>query len=368
MTCAVRLHAPPVELNPTPEQAAVLARVTAWLASRRPPFFTLGGYAGTGKTSLLAHLVQSLGTSAAVAALCGKAASVLRGKGVSHAQTIHSLIYAPFEDENGRVKFARKEHIDQAVVIVDEASMIDVNLHNDLLSFRVPVLYAGDHGQLQPIGRDAGLMLDPMAKLETVHRQAENNPILRFASAVREGRRVPSTWKDPEGLLTLRPRSEAHTHALGVSQVICAYNRTRHRINAVVRQRRGFRGTAPHVGERLVCLKNNRSFGIFNGQLAEVIRAGKPDGPKVDLCVYTDDGRMVNLPARLDQFGRDTDQAHRDEKVALFDYGYALTAHKAQGSEFDSVLVVEELSNLWCMKRWRYTAATRARTRLIYCG
>ena len=71
---------------------------------------------------------------------------------------------------------------------------------HDLLSFGLPVLFVGDHGQLEPIGTSAGLMADPHVRLETIHRQARGNPILRLATALREGRPTPY-WDDPRGRL-----------------------------------------------------------------------------------------------------------------------------------------------------------------------
>jgi exodeoxyribonuclease-5 len=348
------------------DQEAALDAVLRWRDQARgeDQYFTLGGYAGTGKTTLVSHLVN-LWPGVACVALCGKAAHVLRTKGAP-AQTVHSLIYVPYKTPRG-VLFRKRKYLEGVwTIVVDEASMIDHLLFRDLLSFRVPVLFVGDHGQLEPIGTNPGLMKDPDVRLERIHRQALGNPILRLAAAFREGRPTPA-WDDPKGRLRMAGRGDFWQLVSPHVQMICGFNRTRHRVNARVREMLGF-GQLVEPGDKLICLKNNRTWGIFNGQQVVVVDVVVELGRTMDLMVQADDGRSFTLPVLREQFGRDPIQDFRSKEVALMDYGYCLTAHKAQGAEWDKVLVLEEIDRRWDDRRWRYTVATRAKERLVYCA
>src|SRR5262245_34357473 len=145
-----------VELELSPDQVAALHDVLDWRERPSKPYLVLGGYAGTGKTTLVSHLAGEW-DGVAICALCGTAAQVLRDKGAA-ASTIHGLIYIPVRDGRGRTRFCRRRFLDARTIIVDEASMIDHVLLQDLLAFRIPVLFVGDHGQLEPIGTTPNLM------------------------------------------------------------------------------------------------------------------------------------------------------------------------------------------------------------------
>jgi exodeoxyribonuclease-5 len=303
--------------------------------------------------------------------LSGKAASVLRSKRVD-AQTIHSLIYAPIVDARGRVHFRRRATLQTpdnepvSTIIIDEASMVDEQLFDDLCSFGLPLLAVGDHGQLAPVGRDFGLMKTPDFRLEDVHRQAQDNPILRLATAFREGRPVPY-WTDPRGRLNIAPKRQFDDYVCDGTQLICGFNPRRHCLNARVRGVLGFHGPLPHEGERLICLRNNRIYGLFNGQQVWCEAVHHVGAASIALDVRTEDENVITVRCHRDQFGRDTIHDHRDPNIALLDFGYCLTAHKSQGSEWDRVVVFEEIASGWDPRRWRYTVATRAKKSLVYC-
>lgn len=327
---------------------------------------TLGGYAGTGKTTLIAHLVN-IWKGVAVGALAGKAANVLRSKGVP-ATTIHGLIYVPEVGDDGKTRYTKRQKLDGVeTIIIDEASMVDHWIHEDLLSFGLPILYVGDHGQLEPIGRNPQLMMTPKVRLEQIHRQAADNPILRLATAFREGRDVPY-WQDRQGRLKIARRNEFEQHLYSGAQIICGYNKTRHRINKSIRERNGCDSQTPEPSERIIFLKNNKTLGLFNGQQATVRKQLHGNDYAVELEVETDEGEVLCVPCLTEQFGEDPIQDHRDQNVALADFAYCVTCHKMQGSESQSVVVLEEIARGWDQKRWRYTAVTRARERLIYCA
>jgi exodeoxyribonuclease-5 len=344
-----------------------------WTLTRQ--YFTLGGFAGTGKTTIIRQLMK-MWSHVAVVAPTGKAVNRLKQTGVRKPTTIHALAYIPYDDAEGKTKFKRKDRIKHVkTIICDEASMVNEWIFNDLLSYAKPVVFVGDHGQLEPIGKNPHLMLNPDARLEKIHRQAEDNPILRLASAWREGREAQvwaaieqnGRWSDPEGKCVVTSRRDFDGYARSDMQLICGFNKTRHRLNNLARNHRDFGGPTPQQGEKLICLQNNKEFGIFNGQQATVLNAWKPERRAVELELELDDGQVVEIPCLVNQFGKNTIEKHKDQGIALFDYAYCITCHKAQGSEYDAVCVLEEVSQNWEPRRWRYTATTRAKKQLVYC-
>lgn len=351
----------------TSEQEAALDTILGWRTGNPRgdrQYLTLGGLAGTGKSTLIAYLAETW-PDVAVMAVTGKAAHVLRTKGVD-ATTVHSRIYIPRQGLCGP-GFRKRRCLDGfQTLIVDEASMVDHVAYADLRSFGRPILFVGDHGQLEPVGTSAGLMKSPHVRLETIHRQAKDNPIIRLAMDFREGRRTPPC-QDPSGRLLLATWADFDRFVCPGIQIICGYNATRHKVNGQVRQALGAGRQIVVPGEKLLGLKNNPRLGIFNGEQVTVLDVAGERGGVIDLEVEADDGRVFLLPCLAAQFGHDPIQNHKDRRVALMDYGYCLTAHRAQGSEWDEVLVLEEIASSWDARKWRYTVASRARKRLIYC-
>ena len=369
----------------SPDQASAVAQVMAWLRDSDDQTLTLGGYAGTGKTTVVSRLIQLVGRGrVAVCAFTGKAAAVLRSKGVE-ASTMHRLIYAPdlvcedcmvaahiegcpecFSRSFLKIRFLRVPEIDADLVIVDEASMLSTRLVEDLLSFDVKVLFVGDHGQLEPVGDDPGIMAEPEIRLEQIHRQAEGSAIIQFAHLLRNGAH-PATWTGGREV-TVR------TGLRGIDlesydAILCGYNRTRVAVNARVRERRGFEGD-PAPGERLICLHNDPDLGVFNGMLVTVTAIHGRQADREDLLVIDfedDDGqRYPKIPILRRQFGEEKKEDWVPRGVGQFDFGYCMTVHKAQGSEWERVAVLEQLAPVWTAERWRYTAATRASRQLHY--
>lgn len=341
---------------------------------RSKQYMTLGGFAGCGKTTVIRILLEQW-RDVAVCAPTGKACNRLKQVGVDGARTIHSLIYEPYE-ENGKVRFERKRHLDCSTIVCDEASMVDAWVFRDLLAFGKPILFVGDHGQLEPVGENPNLMHDPDVRLEKIHRQAASNPILRLAAAWREGREGEvfaavnrkGEWRDSEGRCVVTTRRDYDAFAQSGSQIICGYNVTRHRLNQAVRRYRGFGGPVPAKGESVICLQNNKQYQIFNGQQATVVGSWGGGGKRtIDLELEMDDGRIQTVECLKAQFGTNQIKKKMQKSVALFDYAYALTAHKAQGSEFPAVIVLDEVAPIWDARRWRYTTTTRAVESVVYC-
>jgi len=389
--------APPANLPSviqlSPDQATAIDMIMAWIGSGLHTL-TLGGLAGTGKSTLMNTVVQNYHARIAVCAFTGKAAHVLKTKGVKQAQTIHSLIYEPITtctrcgslvEDHGEghgskkprckrpscagakatTRFEKVMGLNCDLIIVDEASMVSTQIHEDLLSFNIPILYVGDHGQLEPIGMNPRLLAEPQIRLEKIHRQAEGNSILRFAHHVRNHGRPQEFPPDTVVIeATTAPKDVAD-----YDMVICGRNGTRVAVNAAIRKARGHTTDLPAPGEQVICLRNNKQHNIFNGMLAEVVGIRVDDvvsHPEIDIRLDNGEVRYA-IRFEPEQFGNEKllDDAHR--KVALFDFGYCLTCHKSQGSQWDNVLVLEWIHGDTSAARWRYTAATRAKFKLTWC-
>jgi exodeoxyribonuclease-5 len=329
----------------------------------------LGGYAGTGKTTLISHLSQVL-EDFGVCAYTGKAANVLRRKGMS-ASTIHSLIYKPEDDGRGGVRFVLipPEDLQQQGFLVDEASMVSRDIYQDLLSFGRPIIFVGDHGQLEPVGEDVNLMKNPDFRLEEIHRNA--GEIAFFAEWIRKGYR-PQSFEHQSAYsgkkIHFVRNQEAVRMLTDVDQIICAFNKTRVGLNMQVREKLGFSGDTPQREERVMCLRNDKQKGLFNGMQGVVQQTyprKKYSNPK--LRIETDDGERIETFYDVNQFNKiKYDFQMGREEPAPFDFAYAITCHKAQGDEWERVMVMEQRCDLWDHKRWAYTAASRARNKVVW--
>ncbi|HEY0292998.1 MAG TPA: ATP-dependent RecD-like DNA helicase [Hansschlegelia sp.] len=357
----------------SPQQDAALAAVSDWLRQPRAQIFRLFGYAGTGKTTLARHLAEDLDGDVAFGAYTGKAALVMRGKGCTDATTIHAMIYRPRGggDEDGP-SFAihRDGSASKAdLIVIDECSMVDEELGRDLLSFGKKVLVLGDPAQLPPV-KGGGFFTDaePDAMLTEVHRQAVDDPIIRMSLAVREGRELDQGAYGESRVITKREIIAADV--TGADQVLVGTNRTRRLYNRRLRELRGLIDPMPAVGDKLVCLRNDKAKGLFNGGTWTVHRLKTADATRVKMDVLPEDEsarRSVSISVLKAFFEGDPEQipfAQR-RRSDEFDYGYALTVHKAQGSQWDDVVLFDESYAFREHRaRWLYTGLTRAAKRV----
>jgi exodeoxyribonuclease-5 len=324
---------------------------------------TIGGFAGTGKSTCLSELADEF-PKYGIACFTGKAANVLQKKGLSEAQTIHSMIYNVKQDAKGNPRFTIKGKYELPYdgFILDEASMIGEDLFKDLMYFEIPIICFGDHGQLEPIGSKFNLMEKPDFALETIHRNANN--IARFAEYIRNGGK-PLNYNNFDEQVQVISKSTVTNEILSeYDQVICGFNKTRMALNNRIRNFHKMSGIIAK-DEKIICLKNNRNLKVFNGMQGVVSKKIKEN--KIG---FLTNNKTLFLEVDTKQFGKEklVDYAHDNPELAYFDYAYAITAHKAQGDEFDSVCVFEEQApKLWNPARWSYTAATRAKQKLLWC-
>lgn len=365
----------------SPQQDAAIKAVREWLADPNgPQIFRLFGFAGTGKTTLARELAGSVSGLALAATFTGKASLVLRSKGFDDASTIHSLIYSVEVDpETGEVTFKLNQEstlADAALLIVDEVSMVPEDLARDLLSFGVKILVLGDPAQLPPVkGEGFFINTEPDVMLTEVHRQAAENPIIRMSMDIREGRGLqPGRYGDS---IVMKPkrsnRDERRQLVLNADQVLCGLNRSRVTFNRRIRELKGLLDLAdpnlPVEGDRLICLRNKHDEALFNGSLweaqkVEIEQTTRGHDFYEIMVASLDEDRSPQSIRTLPHFF-DGREKQLDWKALRgyhqFTFGWAITCHKAQGSQWDNVVVYDESGAFKDDRdKWLYTAVTRA--------
>jgi len=361
------------------EQDDALVAVSQWLKQGYPQVFRLFGYAGTGKTTLARHLAEGVDGDVLFAAFTGKAALVLRSRGAKKASTIHSLIYRPRGEELVQDEDTGKSNMtplftlnrqspvaNASLIIIDECSMVDEELGRDLMSFGTPILVLGDPGQLPPVS-GGGYFTDhePDILLENIHRQARGNPIIDLAQMVREGQGLPFGVFGESRVINRRDVDQ--NEVLAADQVLVGINKTRRRYNQRLRDLKDFQGALPASGDKLVALRNDPAKGLLNGSLWQVVSAPNTSKAFMNLLISSEDDGMEKQSAKIKVLKETFENPDVEvpwqvkRRYDDFDYGYALTVHKAQGSQWDNVYLFDES---WAFRehsqRWLYTAITRA--------
>ena len=402
----------------SPQQKTALQSIKNWYRTRDSSVFRLFGYAGTGKTTLAKHIGDEVvGDGVLYASYTGKAALAMRERGCEKATTIHSLIYTAREKSHERlrelenelgercnaiakmagtdfekarskdtevirleeeIKLERRKIaqpsfklnpesplVEASLVIIDECSMVDARMGEDLLSFDVPILVLGDPAQLPPVGSTGFFTRQrPNFLLDEIHRQAGDNPIINLATLTRN--QEPIRLGSYGDSMVIRKEDIDAELAQSCDQILVGRNKTRHSINRRIRDLKGFT-TGVTKGDRVVCLRNDHDLGLLNGSLWDVVETFPGMTDRIFMTLEGMDGE-VNVESHLQHFERRSDDLPLYERMDAqeFDYAYAITVHKAQGSQWKSVLVFDES---FCFRqdkyKWLYTALTRAQDRVI---
>lgn len=333
--------------------------------------FRFFGYAGTGKTFCATHIASEIGGNVLFAAFTGKAALVMRSKGCYGARTIHSLIYrAEIDEETGDVSFVLNldsELSTAKLLIVDECSMVGDDLAKDLLSFGVKILVLGDPFQLPPV-KGTGYFINaaPDVMLTDIRRQAADNPIIRISIGIREGGKLQHGNYGNSSIISRKKLTQ--DIVLGADQVIVGKNDTRRIYNNRIRALLGIESPLPVTGDRLICLRNDKEKGLLNGSQWHVLQT-ESLGTSANSLVSSLDG-LAEIPVKISvmpEFYTATDEEIKEiswwkkKQFDEFTYGYAITCHKSQGSQWDNVTVFDE-SRIFRehADKWLYTAITRA--------
>ena len=366
--------------------------------------FTLAGYAGTGKTTIAKLLPELLGTDVTYAAFTGKAASVLRSKGMP-ATTLHSILFRPrenedkikqLEDELRSATGTRRVMVEEALLelsdnvdfmpvevgeapgllVVDEYSMVDEWLFDKIAAKFTKVLFLGDPFQLPPV-KGNPCPLRPNFTLTQVHRHA--GPLLEAVNMIRD-RRIFEGFNN--GVFRWVSNKSPEAADLADQDVIlCHTNATRKAINTRQRKRRGHEGR-PRLGEPLVILRNSYANNVWNGEVHRLNQEAQLlDRVTLGLRFVGFDQTMEAeracfqpgclMPRDMAKETRDTRRGFEtSSKPLICDYGYALTVHKSQGSEWPKVGLLHDYrgapdTTYW---RWLYTCASRAREEVLIVG
>ncbi len=354
----------------SPQQDEALVAVAKWLKDKNgPQVFRLFGWAGTGKSTLAVHLAQDV-KSVKFAAFTGKAALVMRKRGCKGAQTIHSLIYSLVSEKEGEPRFVldpESPAADADLIVIDEVSMVDEQLGQDLLSFGTKVLVLGDPFQLPPV-QGAGYFTseEPDIMLTEIHRQASDNPIIRLSMDIREGGYL-ERGRYGESLVIAKEDVDRGA-VLEADQVLVGRNKTRLQYNDRLRELKGLPYHEPVTGDRMVCLRNNPRKKLLNGQIWIVTEVNRKANGKYQLLLGADEGAgEAKVLTHKAFFAGEEDQMAWPERRQFdeFTFGYCLTVHKAQGSQWDNVYLFDE-SFVFREERarWLYTGITRAAERI----
>lgn len=433
------------------QQQAGLDKLDHWFNHGDERIFRLFGYAGTGKTTLAKEIERRYGRKTVMedrkgnaitvstvqyGAYTGKAAHVMRLNNCTNAKTLHSMMYIKLADEldgiindlETRIKEAAegedivklKADLDKAykdkakaaremrwtindfsaltkaeLLVIDECSMVNEEMAMDIINnFQCKILVLGDPAQLPPVG-GAGYFINanPDVMLDEIHRQAADNPIIRLASEVRQGKALtPGQYGD--SLVynkTSRPQGERMEMIMGADQVLVGLNNTRRLLNKGMRKVQGKETSAPVAGDRVICLRNNKEEGTFNGATfvvgaARESKHGQPGWFDLDVTMEGDGDKKTLLQVHpylfqgihedkngnlcgVGELNKDAERAIRramQYEGNQLDYAYALSCHKAQGSQWDNVYVRDESSAFrQDARKWLYTAITRAAKRVV---
>lgn len=367
------------------------------------PYTVIAGYAGVGKSTLIRFIIAALDINpdlVAYIAYTGKAAQVLRSKGCHNAMTAHKLLYKSRPREDGLfIHIPRDTLAPYQLIVVDEISMLPKKMWELLLYYGIHIIALGDPGQLPPVAaEDNGALRHPHVFLDEVMRQAAESEIIQLTMDIRDGKPL-QLKRGNEVRVVDRSEILKPGFLFWGDQIICGKNETRKIINNKMRNLiwKDQCTKEPIVGDRLICLRNDWEISNINGDALVNGLTGKlqnityiTSGPQVNpwmektpiidfLPDYEDADTFYGIEADYKLFITGEPTVTRGynsnwKKIPKlyhpheFDYGYAITCHKSQGSEFDKVIVFEEFlksENREDHIRWLYTAATRASQKLI---
>jgi exodeoxyribonuclease V len=363
----------------------------------KEPYTVVSGYAGAGKSTLVGFIIDALNldkeNDVAFIAYTGKAAKVLKSKGNKNAMTAHKLLYKAVKNPNGTYRFYPKMTIeDYKLIVVDEVSMLPKKMWELLLSHHIPVLATGDPGQLPALTEGTDILNNPHIFLDEIMRQAQESEIIRLSMDIRNGKLI-KPFKGKE--VNVVRASDLNQGMLAwADQIICAKNDTRYYLNDVCRKLFWGvdSGTLPVVGDKIICLHNdwkelnsledpliNGAIGTIKDYKVLYDKDLKDNILKLDFMPeeYDDENflglfsmdnvdynQLVNHTPSVTQ--NNYYLLPKNYKLQSFDYGYAITCWKAQGSEYQKVLGIEENFPFKQEehKRYLYTLVTRASEKL----
>lgn len=313
--------------------------------------------------------------------------------------TLHRLLYDHMPLPGGGYYRKPKKILGYTIVVVDEVSMVPKSMIDQLLKHKVYVIFLGDPFQLDVIDKEEhhDLLEHPHIFLDEVMRQAAESEIIRMTMDIRNG--IIAPYHKGEEVMVMPYKELVDGCYTWADQIICATNAKRHEINTKMREMLGYNGL-PQDGEKMICLRNywddtsdlgdalvNGTTGIISNvsqhieRIPGFIKCDNHNMECIDCTFTTGEGSIFKTS--MDKHMILTGEKCIDWRVSYklgkikdrigdivpreFAFGYCITTHKAQGSEWDKVLVLEETYPYEKIEhlRWLYTAATRASQKLV---
>ena len=376
----------------------------------------LTGGPGCGKTTTtkkLVNVLQSLGKKIVLAAPTGRAAQRMTEVIGSEACTIHRLL--GWDHLNGGFLKNESNTLEADFIIIDESSMLDINLASSLLKatpYEAQILFIGDADQLPPVGPGDFFKdlissdIVPVYRLNKIFRQGKESMIIKYAHDINKGITpnietpllTPEIWTngtdcsfvdsgmaDPYVDKKTLPKWSSLRYGLDITnmliklytEIMPKYLGKDKEIQILIPMNVGDMGTIkinsiiqnlvnPHdsnkgevklkeklfrVGDKVIQTKNNYDLGVFNGDIGRVIEA-------------TDSKSQLVV-----RFSEDREVAYEKSDIFELDLAYAISIHKSQGSEFDCVILPITMQHYRMLYRnLIYTGLTRAKKYAVFLG
>ena len=386
------------------QEQGLYLTINKYLSNER--YVVISGYAGTGKSTLVKFIIEALADygidpeeDVVYATYTGKAAQVLLTKGNKNVSTLHKLLYEHFPRPDGTFYKKKREYIDYKIVVVDEVSMAPRELMELLFKHNVFIIALGDPFQIPPVDKnqDNGLLNNPDIFLDEIMRQEMESNIIRLSMKIRNYEPILYEWEKNSDAIVIS-KKDLNTGVLQwADQIITGTNATRVAINNQMRTLLG-RGTIPEEGDKVICLRNywdiiakngdplvngtigyiSKPYETYNqipqwhgGGIIKVLDANFTSDTLADFGYLQMDEKQILTGERcldyktLFKLGSNPRTSHLIPME--FTYGYAITGHKSQGSQWDKVLVIEEKFPFEKEEhaRWLYTCCTRACSQLV---
>ena len=375
------------------QQAQAIEALRKWWYDGKKQVFQISGAAGTGKTTLIRYLINEIKLEhdeVLFTAFVGKATLAMTRNGLN-AKTLHSAICyckdEPVLDENGNVVteynrrvtkrvFTRRRKIDPRIrlIVVDEGSMVPAKMADWLLKFKVPIIVLGDLNQLPPVIGDSFFLKEPDVVLTQIMRQSSESPIPYFAQNVlQNGTKCLSPGLQIGNKINVLSKADITPELLkDYDVIICGTNKTRNNLNTYIRERiYGRTQEYPVIGDKLICRENDWTFSVddvylINGLIGYVtdidLESISDYTMKIDFKPEFMDNEFKNVTLDRIYMGLSpNDKRFYRSNYHKFEYGYAITCHLSQGSQYNRVLVFNESFGTEEERRkWLYTAVTRA--------
>ena len=377
----------------------------------------ISGYAGTGKSTLIKFIIAAMNLKeedVRYIAYTGKAANVLKNKGCPGATTAHIFLYYAKLMPNGKYFFKPKtagEMMSEGIkiVVVDEISMLPKTIWNLLCSYSFYILACGDPEQLPPVPDESGedpnnhVLDHPHVFLDEIMRQAQESEIIRLSMHIREGKPLFTFPVVEEQVKIIQKKDLTVPMFMWADQILCATNRTKNAINQQIREVKGFDLNHPQVGDKIINLHNewnimsNHNNPLTNGVIGTIkeietqkwyypfwLRNESLSVPIITATFSGDeqDEEFTMLSFDEQEFLTGTPSLNGKEEYKIkkrlempiplhANFGYAITVWKAQGSEWNKVLLFQETGwpkDINERRKYMYTGITRAVDKLVVVG